>query len=93
MLPVRFSVHIHNARALDARVLPPCEPQQYVGEDKEEKTDECRQKVKKIEVADREMDADGAAESRTAHHGHDFDKAAVQLRKARHEKEQAADGA
>ena len=70
----------------------PSGPQQPVREKKNKQTEERRKQVQEIEIANGEVDTNGAPESSTAHDGNNLNKASSELCATRHEQEQAPYG-
>jgi hypothetical protein len=68
----------------------PSGPEQPVCEKKKKQTEKCREQVQKIEIADREVDADGAPESGDPHHRNNLNKASRERCAAGHKKQRAA---
>src|SRR5580698_2642893 len=71
----------------------PANPEQYIGAEKEGQADHCRKQMEGIQIADDKMNADCAAESSASHHSDDLNKTPIEVGAARHEQQQAADGA
>jgi hypothetical protein len=72
--------------------IAPSGPQQPIREKKNKQTEERREQMQKIEIANGEVDADGASETGGSHHRDYLSKASSKLCATRHEQQQAPYG-